>query len=405
MSKGLYLICNVSLYMAFAGFLVIVFFDGTEMIATLPIFAIVSFLIGTLSGRGFMRYIPVVLAGACFFIVPLTVSNILVLIPPIIYLAIMPMHHSIHHFEFARRFKLFLKVYLAFIFTVLLVGIGVDNLTAKLEISALPFGITFILCSIILLRMLRHDDNIRKEVRFKALNLLSVVIVLAITIVLSSRAFLGFASSVLSFAYFDAILPAISIVGGWLAEVIRLIHIPLDRVMENIAPDPLQDIIRPTSADLRNPALGRNLLVNTIFAALGAIVAFIVFLHVKKLISIFVRKAHTKLSYVAPIGNAPSKTRKPLPKGHTSNRRAEADNQVRTVYRKFLVFCRENGIMIQPHLTSQDIENQAAEKFCVPESKQLRNVYSKARYSGERVSSADVKNARILQRKIRKERV
>jgi len=397
---GLKRICDICFYMTFASFIGLAFFGGTSLLITLPIFAVVAFLIGALSRHRVLRCIPIVLLGGCFFVVPLYIANIVILIPAILYMVFALSNNEIDHYECARVFKIFLRIYLAFITVMLLMGLGIQQLREQLEISVLPFGIAYMFGSVVLLRMLRHDDRVHKDARFKALNILSVVGVVVAVLIISSGTFLGVITRSVSFFYIEILVPVLIFIITWVTTIIMFILGPLLNLLSTAAPEyatvEMDGVFEMADSELtamREPGIARIILTYLLYAVLIALAVFLLYRLAKKL--------RTKVSRAVPFGKVPTQLRTSLPDSKEPKRRIDSDNQIRAVYRKFLAHCRGRGIGIQPYMTSQDVENHAAKEFGRTESRELRELYIKVRYGGAKFSADEIKRAKALHSEIK----
>ena len=79
------------------------------------------------------------------------------------------------------------------------------------------------------------------------------------------------------------------------------------------------------------------------------------------------------------------------------------ENQIRELYRNFLILTRKNEIDTSVHLTSKEIENQVVSKFKTDTSGELRDEYIKIRYKEDEFTKADVKRMKELYKNVKEE--
>jgi len=83
--------------------------------------------------------------------------------------------------------------------------------------------------------------------------------------------------------------------------------------------------------------------------------------------------------------------------------RRRAENQVRTVYQRFLAAVKRNGLRIPPHLTSYDVEVLVAAQFASEKSSELREEYIRVRYGEVNYTKEDVEHIRTLYKEVKSE--
>jgi len=79
------------------------------------------------------------------------------------------------------------------------------------------------------------------------------------------------------------------------------------------------------------------------------------------------------------------------------------ENQVREVYRKFLIYVKKKGINIPLHLTSSDVEGLVTTQFESEKTSELRDEYIRVRYGEFEYTGEDVKRIKGLYKNFKNE--
>ena len=388
---GLKRLCDACFCFSFAGFVALLF-GGSSLLAALPFFAAAAFLSALLAGKGLLQFAPLALLAGAFLVVPLHPANAIALAPACFLMArsAFASRKGLRRFEYDRVFKAFLG--LAFAQMVFALFFRQWPL---LERSLFPFGVVFVACACVLMRMSRHDDQVARDGRFKIFNALSVAAVLLVALAVGSGWFLGLAGAALGFVYQNAIVPLLLLIVYPLAFVMHRLAMLLLRRPVEIAETEIDEMafFLPDGELQEAHRTGRHLvemetISNALAVLLGALAVFL-------LVRLLMRLAQDAGS--APAGAAEARLALAPRKPRAQRRRG---NRIRETYRKFLALCRKDGMEIPAHATSQDVERMAALMYGQDGSKELREIYARARYGDCAGGKADERRAREILRAV-----
>lgn len=391
---GLKRICDFCFYMTFAGFLGLLL-GGDPLMAALPIFSAVSFLSAGLAKRGKLKYAPLPLLLASFAVVPLTIPNVLVLIPPMVYMVYgAPTgKETSDELDYSDVFLLFIKMFVPF--ALLFLIFWQQDLLAR---GLLSFGMVFMIGAVFLMRMSRHDEEMLSQHRLKLLNGFSLAFLLSIGLVLSSETALNVIRISISYLYGSVLLPillfALAVVVRVLAWISALFgftgfYIPLTLAQREEAELEFEDM--NLDLPMYEEGYPPEFLTFLLYAAVAvATVVALVKLY-KKLMADYLTDAN-KLGV--------QEKRVAIAESSKPSRKKKTGNPIRDIYRKFLEQGAKNGMEVHHFMTSLDIEQQALEAFHCPKSLELREMYIKARYGENTVSKEEAKKAKELYREI-----
>jgi len=379
LTNGLKRICDVSFYLTFASFLA-AFFGGDRVIVTLPIFAVVAFLSAALASQLFLKYVSTLPLVFGFMMVPFGTVNVLTLLPAVAYMiyAIPKPDEKVSQFEYVDVFNLFVKCFVG-----LIVAALIFQWQEQLENGPLLLGLTFLINATILMRMIRHDEVILKQLRFKAINGLSLVVVMMVVMLFSREAFLTFMGQVISFIWTSVLAPAVWFL--WMGMlrginlIVNLFGLDLSGLFRygefgdpEISTEPLEMVESELSE------------VPMLFFVIFALVVIVL---VFKLFYMMSQKHGLRLTNEGVI-----ETRTTLDDDQPKKRkRRSSRNQIREIYGKYLRQLKRNEIEIAPHMTTFDIEEVTKEMWESDESGKLREMYIKVRYGEADFNKEDIK--------------
>jgi len=187
--SGLKRICDISLYMTFASIVVYVF-SGDHLISTLPIFVLVAFLSSYFILDGNLRYVSAIPLLLIYWIVPLTIVNFLMVTPAIAYL-IWTFPKSDEDVE-RYRYQSIYEVFFIILTIALVVNFFVmESYSIDLPRDAFLFATSFLLNSIIFMRITRIDDRVVSQTRLKKTITTMVVCVMIGAFLFTLNAFSG----------------------------------------------------------------------------------------------------------------------------------------------------------------------------------------------------------------------
>jgi len=310
-------------------------------------------------------------------------------------------------FNYESVFRFFAMIFGGLIAIIVAVNGLVGNFTRP--VIALPrasflFALSFFLFSVMFMRMMRHDEAVFKQTRFKVMNAVSLVGVMIVVLLLSTDRFLAFAGNVFSLAWHYLLFPAIlfllwilnfglRILGEILLFIIRILGIEggfsfdFDPAMFYM-PEP------PEVEDYESVNGGfPNILV--------VIIAIVLVVLTIALFRVLVRKR--RLSVVRDDGVLEERFSLDSEEKEKGRFRRRSENQIREVYRRFLVFINKKEANVPLHFNSSDVEGLVTREFKSEKSSDLRDEYIRVRYGDFEYTKDDVKRIRGLYKEVKGE--
>ena len=231
--SGLKRICDISFYMTFAS-IVVYMFSGDHLILTFPIFVFVAFLASYLAQHGEIRYVSAVPLFLIYLIIPLTTINFFMVTPAIAFMIwkFPNPDENVKKFHYQSVFELFLIAFIAVLILFLISGaLDVylfEDVPIRLPNDAFLFAISFLLNSIIFMRLVRHDEAVLNQTRFKIMNVAVVVGVMVGAILFSTDVFFGFVGLIWSLI----LVPVLAFIFRGVAFILRLLGLNADGLEE-----------------------------------------------------------------------------------------------------------------------------------------------------------------------------
>ena len=397
--SALKVLADILFYMAFAGSVGAIF-GGSRILVTLPFFAVAILLSSLLSNRGALRFAPMVLLVGAYFVVPLSIANILVLTPACIYtiVAIPRPDANVREYDYIRVFHMFLYIFIPFF-----ILLYVLRQRTALAAAAFPIGLVFISAAILLMRMLRHDESVLQEKKFMVRNLLSVAGIIAFSLAIGSQTFFDFLKAMISFLYKSIIVPLLmySIMGilyvfSWIFSLFT------GGEARSFADNPLEldlnfDFGFFEDYEEVEVGAGGKILEYVLYTLAAAIIIFIV-------VRIFKALSRKSIAEARQADYVETRTSLNVSAKPQKKTRRSASGRIREIYRKLLELCRDRGLEISPNLTSRDVERISSMMFGKPqEAHQMRDIYIKVRYAEEKPDQNDIKDAKALYEAFKKD--
>ena len=395
-TSGLKRICDVCFFLTFGAIFTSLFSNGNEpfLIMTLPIFAGSAFLAGFLSKWGFVKYLAVFPLLSVFLLVPLTLINNIVLSTAI---GILVINLSKSEAENVR--PNYQRIFFAFVWLSTIFGITFMFVNSSMQLNsqmslnlvdAVAFGTTFLLLSIIYMRMIRHSDGVLKDRNFQRRNVIQMSVSLA----------LG--------TFLPLLIPLFSFIGYflWFHVAVRIIP-----ALANMATLPFRWIYLPryipeeSNYDYSSYGNGDNLLHSesyheafdaTFLNILGITLLLLGFIW---LIKTVLKQKQIRLWLSSPL----EEERLFLDNNEVKKQRFLHRNQIRVVYAKFLKLIRRNKILYPPEATSLDIQRSVRSVIRSEAISEIRIEYNRVRYGSCAYSKADVTRIKGLYKEIKKE--
>lgn len=388
----------ISFYMTFANLLGLLF-DATNLILTLFVFAVISLAAAFLQKYKIASALMLLLLFAIPAIIPISVINILILIPPTAYLiydVIARLRNKHPSIDYSRMFVTFVIIFLPFVLILATFGAGYTVRTMMI-----PFGFTFFLSTVTLLRAARHKEEVLGSKVFHFLNFLTPLLLLCGGFLLSTN----FVGNILSFilrSFFLYIARPLALaliwVLSWIVYLISLL-IPFRGSMAEMGTPDFPSMMIEEDAALHYYGEAATIPWFVYSILILIFIAICVFV----LIKIF-RSMNYRLSSLSFKDNE-HETRRRLEDSQiiTKKRRRSTGNQIRDIYYDYLRLCKKQGVSIKPYMTSEDVCVAAAENANEEPHQNLRLLYINSRYGEYEYSKSDLQRAKQLYRDLQKE--
>jgi len=290
-------------------------------------------------------------------------------------------------FKYDGIFRLFLKAYTPFALICLVFA------RQSFEANSMPFAIAFLVCAVVLMRIVRQPPDIQRDIRFKAMSLIPVLLAVMAGLIIASSQVLGIFRWILYTIYFGIIAPVLMLAINLLVLFISFLDSLVDfslsdwiaqragepNIMEQGIP-PQEEFYPIYRTSDPSPY------INAVLAILA--IALAVFL----LIKLF-KKFNVK--QLAPRGVIPQYSFT-IPTIKTKKR--AHIGPLRKQYRKFLQLCWRHGVAKQVNLTSADYARLSE---MGADAEQLRDIYIQVRYDEKTATKSDINFAKELYRRMR----
>lgn len=333
--------------------------------------------------------LPVSLAFAAGFFHPV---DGLVCLPPVLYLAYLAWtdRYSLSWERQAGLFKISIRVFgaLACLFAVLkfrLLSVGI------------PVMLLSALASVLLMRSLRHDEDVYLQPRYQLMNSIGVVLLTLAALALGSEWSMRAAQYLASAFYNEVLIPLISLTGTaigifflWIPRLLRRLFHPDDVFEEPLFGAPLDEDgerLLDEEGEMLSELSGSSPVLQIFLAVVVVAVIVLVF--------------RWLLRRWEDGGRPPEVTRTDLPRDRAGKQAAGSwartyAGRIRRQYRSFLQLCLRRGVRIRPSDTSTEIGEKSLPKFQdEPSLSAMRDIYQEARYDGK-ASRADYQEFKRL---------
>jgi hypothetical protein len=304
----------------------------------------------------------------------------------------MPM--TIENLDYSNIFHKFIYGFLAAIFISLLAALD------SFAFTCAPFGLVFLTGSVILMRMLRHDENTINQTRFKILNLLSVVGVVLFGLVISSPPFLELCKNTVKSIYLYLIAPVLLFIITQAVNILSFIlsFFNFEGFNNRLEPFKMEPV---ESTDFINPNQyvepgAADETIKTILIII--ILAFVVLL----IIRIFRALARNRYRVDNGAGVILERTIIDIvrPKRVALS---GPSGKIRDMYKKIIQRCIKKGIPISISATSQDISRMSSHYFEeVKDAERIREIYINTRYGDRAASKEEVREFKRIYLRFKK---
>ena len=273
-------------------------------------------------------------------------------------------------------FGVFWKVLLTVVVLSALLG-GIDAVT---EITV-PYALVMLVCSVLLMRALRHEPKVYCQLRYQIVNLSTVAAVAAVAGLLSSKAVRNGFAAVLKAGYNTLILPILEFLLKILIYIVEGFVVlfswlsfgknELEQESPQINLSGMEELLGEDIL-LREPSEFLRVLGLILLVAAAAVVLVLLFRWMgRRREAEGVPMEYTDRRDTVEVGQPIAKQKETSPV-----------RKIRAQYRGFLKWCSETGVYRERGSTSQDIHQQISwisERGAV--SEQIRELYIKARYA------------------------
>lgn len=329
--------------------------------------------------------------------------------------------HSRFSFSYEERLKffyLFFKVLVVCFFPVTISDVFhslyiPDSLAKELNFL-IPFALMFLVSTILLLQILRHDDSMIVKRKFK-LTYISVFIgIFFVIFIISSPMFLSFLAFLLKTLYTLILGPLIIMLGSIIGSVLWFIIQPFYPYIQScvryvaslikgersaIAPesDFLKDFIsKPTASfgEFFHGLFSLTVIVVSIYVLIRLLKKMRHHFHYSS-----VRQSRSTL-------NEKERIKEDIPLDLAPP--GEPRKAVRYYYRCFLHTCKTLGLLFSPDANSFIVARDAREYFqeeSLHKLYEMRDIYIKARYSKHQIKSNDVNQIKLLYEELSQEEI
>lgn len=250
----------------------------------------------------------------------------------------------------------------------------------------LPFSLTALLSSILLLRTLRHGPEVYNQPQFHCMNLLTVAVVPAVACLLGSRTVMRGLKAILMPIYRYVLTPLLMLL-AWIPMLL------LQWILDLFIPDSVQELDRKPEAmegfeeiqEVVSDYSWIKILFLCIMAAMFICVMIFLFRKVKPGTTVYEPQQTSQTTYetIAREQRVPQQN-------------SAAVRSIRRYYRRFLKLCEKNGLRRKESSTSAEIDQTAKRISGIGnESTHIRRLYIRARYAGH-ASAEDVLQMRRL---------
>ena len=398
------ILSDLGFYLSIAGLIGALFGAPGELIfGGWFVLTAAGFLAWLLRGRGFWRFLPFAAAAAYFFFAHYRLAEAAVFLPAFAYVVYLAASRRFEPNQEVERqiFSLFWKLLIVVTLFSLIAGVG-----QYISRVALPIGLITMLCQILLIRGLRHEEEVRSRPRYQLTELLLLAAIGAVILFLGSETGVRLIGAGLKGLYQVVLLPlftllvrAAIIVFTGVAWVGRYIWKWIQELFELRRPDHVPIEIAPYSEHLRELYVGegqsvetpRKIIVALIIVA-AAVLIFLVFRWMSK-------RAREKRETTPGVVDE-RRAEKPA-EAHVSARERGAVAQVRAAYRRYLRLGAAQGVRPQRSDTTLEIQKRFSRLFPDEESLALREIYLRARYDGH-ADREDASRAKALAARLKK---
>ena len=295
-------------------------------------------------------------------------------------------------------FRLYTRVFvlLFFVFSLIIADLRIY------PIVFMWFGMLFFASSVTLMRLTRNDEYLQKKAVYRLISLIPVLAVFAVAAVGAALWQTGLLPTMVSAIYVSILAPAVILVLRFLAFITgpvgeALLRRFAGREIEFVEPeewavgggDPYDFGDYGFPEDLGFNAPQTVLLITVIVVLVGGAV-YVMYRIIRNL----THRIGTAQAGIEHIPLEPENIR----------RISKPKSRLRRIYTRFLARCKENDIICEKHMTSDDYRRLAGGVFGMHEEMaRLRDVYLPERYSDNpNTQKADIEFAQKLVKRLKR---
>ena len=342
--------------------------------------------------RRILRLVCLLPMVLCWVIHRSAPADGVLLIPTAVYIVwlVYKCDYVLDHERQQTLFGVFWKVLLAVVVFGTLLG-GIDTVTA----ITIPYALVMLVCSVLLMRALRHEPRVYCQIRYQIVDLSAVAVVAAVAGLLSTNAVRNGFAAVLKAGYSTVIRPILEfllkillyIIEGF-AALFSWLSFGRKGLEQQESPQidlsGMEDILGKDIA-LREPGELLRML-GTIPLVAAAMVA---------LILLFRWMSRRRGNEDAPMEHRERRDTVEVGRPIAKQKEVSPVRKIRAQYRGFLKWCSETGVQREQSSTSLDVHRQVSRISAQGAiSEQIRELYIKARYA----QMADRDSVRAMKR-------
>ena len=390
------LICDLSFYFAFANFIAYLY-GGSLQITVLLVPVLAATLCFQMRDKGAGGLLPLLLMAGIWLGIPGNFANFVVVMPSIAYCCFLVAHLDEYNgrYDYSDIFGYFAKTYLPF---AIIASLFWGELIA---ISSLPFALTFVAASIVLLRMTRHNSEVGFSRGFMIQNASTVIFAVFLGYLLGSEKMFMLYKEVVRGAYFQVIAPILIMVITVLIYLLRPLFSLLETIFLGNTVSQEEAYIMPGQVEewefmeeVELVRLGNDFVRALLYIALFALIAFMIY-------KLFVKLYHRQMGADTTHGITQRRSAIGGEGRRVTPRRA--NSPVRHIYQRYISLCRSLGFELQKNTTSENLEVFTAEKLQDKvAATRLREIYLPVRYGEAQAGREVVREARAAFDEIRR---
>jgi len=346
-----------------------------------------------------LRLLALPLLALPFLLLRASLADMIAMIPPALYVLILILRadFKLDYWQQHRLFSIFWKL----VPGLLLLSDIVLSSDIFMTVS-LPFALIMLVCSVVLLRSLRHDAAIYTQRRYQMINLTLVAAITGGALLLSTDWALELIGGGIDLVYQNLVVPLLMLIPVLLMLFFYLIRGLFKNVVLDFSPvggenvsvseeSPIADLLAQ-AGNVEGPGealrwFGTALLVAGILA--GIVLVF--------------RWMNRRSGVSGPAGGGEDiRTNLDSGGGFFGSRESGPIRGIRSQYRKFLKLCSDSHLLYRKNVTSAEVDSMARKKSAFRElSPEIRSLYIRARYA-DRAEKEDLQRMKKLLAQARK---